>query len=577
MESNYDLENIVTPVVPDKLHRLLMVSGYNPTETKFLADGFKHGFSIGYEGPIQRCNTSRNIPFQPGVGDKIEMWNKIMKEVKELRLAGPFDSIPYSNYIQSPIGLVPKAGGKTRSIFHLSYDFPGQQGGMSLNHHTPKELCSVRYNDLDCAVQACLNQSRDHNNSGLYLAKSDLLSAFRMLPIQPTHYCWLIMKCQHPVTGRTMYFVDKCLPFGASISCSHFQRFSNALKHILEYITGSPWSAINYLDDFLFIKVTEAACNQLVRRFLSICNLINLPVSLEKTEWASDKVIFLGILLDGATLTLSIPMDKRDKAIRMLNYFSDRKKATIKQLQVLTGYLNFLTRAIFPGRAFTRRIYTKFSNKMVKPLGSMSRLKSYHHVRLDQEFKSDIEVWRIFLSHRMTRVVARPMVDLNETILATQLNFYSDASANEALGFGAVFNTEWLFGQWEPNYIRQFQPSIDYLELYALCAAVLTWGHQLRNTRIVIFCDNLSVVHMVNTSSSTCRNCMYLIRLLTLSGLIDNRRVFARHVPGVNNDLADSLSRLQFNRFWNLAPSDMSRFPTRVNGLIWPPSKVWQS
>ena len=49
-----------------------------------------------------------------------------MKEVKVGRYCRPFEQIPYANYIQSPIGLVPKAGGKMRLIFHLSYDFGGQ-------------------------------------------------------------------------------------------------------------------------------------------------------------------------------------------------------------------------------------------------------------------------------------------------------------------------------------------------------------------------------------------------------------------------------------------------------------------
>ena len=55
---------------------------------------------------------------------------------------------------QSPIGLVPKAGNKMRLIFHLLYDFP--DGSKSINHHTPEELCSVKYNDLDHAIKGCL-------------------------------------------------------------------------------------------------------------------------------------------------------------------------------------------------------------------------------------------------------------------------------------------------------------------------------------------------------------------------------------------------------------------------------------
>ena len=568
------MSSINTPVNPEKLERLLIASDYDHQETKFLVNGFKHGFTIGYNGPIIRKNTARNIPFQPGIGNKVDMWNKIMKEVESKRLAGPFDFIPFSNYIQSPIGLVPKAGGKTRLIFHLSSDFPGQSGGRSLNHHTPKELCTVKYNDLDAAVQACLRMStnRCQNRLPIFLAKSDLMSAFRMLPIIPDHYCWLVMKCEDPATGRVMFFVDKCLPFGASISCAHFQRFSNALRHLVEHITGRKQAVINYLDDFLFIDTSIQRCNYLVRSFLTICETINLPVSLDKTEWAAPRLIFLGILLDGATLTLSIPIDKRNKALKMLQHFMDKKKATVKELQRLTGYLNFLTKAIFPGRAFTRRMYSKYSLAIAKPQ-SQFRLKHYHHVKLDQEFKFDCEVWRIFLSGSLTSIVARPMVDLSSTLMATQLNFYTDASANENLGIGGVFNNQWLFSQWEPGYINQYQPSIAYLELYGVCAAVLTWGWQLKNLRMVVYCDNASVVHMINQSTSSCKNCMYLIKLLTLSGLRDNRRVFARHVSGINNSLADSLSRLHFTRFWAIAPTTMSPEPTPINPIVWPASK----
>ena len=43
---------------------------------------------------------------------------------------------------QSPIDLVPKAGNKTRLIFHLSYDFNDED--RSLNYHTPEEMCTVK-------------------------------------------------------------------------------------------------------------------------------------------------------------------------------------------------------------------------------------------------------------------------------------------------------------------------------------------------------------------------------------------------------------------------------------------------
>ena len=134
---NYDLDTLETPLDVDKYASLLHETEYDPVETQFLVNGFKQGFDIGYKGPLVRQSESRNIPFS--VGNHIEMWNKIMKEVELKRVAGPFDKIPFKNYIQSPIGLVPKAGNKTRLIFHLSYDFKGMDmQSNSVKHALPK-------------------------------------------------------------------------------------------------------------------------------------------------------------------------------------------------------------------------------------------------------------------------------------------------------------------------------------------------------------------------------------------------------------------------------------------------------
>ena len=87
------------------------------------------------------------------------MRHKIMKEVKLKRVAGPFWEIPFENYIQSPVGLVPKAGkDQVCLIFHLSYDFDrkGEDNLGSLNKHMPKDKCSVKYHDLDAAVHSIL-------------------------------------------------------------------------------------------------------------------------------------------------------------------------------------------------------------------------------------------------------------------------------------------------------------------------------------------------------------------------------------------------------------------------------------
>ena len=224
-----------------------------------------------------------------------------MKEVLERRFSGPFtkEQIPFMHYIQSPIGLVPKAKNKTRLIFHLSFDFGEEEKEMSVNYHMPKDLCSVKYHDLDSAVKDCIELVKKFNLSQLFFGKTDFSHAFRLLLIKISHRSWLLMKMRHPLTKVLYYFIDKCLPFGSSISCAQFQKFSDAMKHIacwkIRVTMVIEPNITNYLDDFLFIALTLLMCNQMMKIFLQICQEVGCPISEDKTEWATQLIIFLGI------------------------------------------------------------------------------------------------------------------------------------------------------------------------------------------------------------------------------------------------------------------------------------------
>ena len=120
--------------------------------------------------------------------------------------------------------------------------------------------------------------------------------------------------------------------------------------------------------------------------FLKICKTIGVPVAMVKTEWGTDIITFLGLLLNGNNFTVTVPEDKRIQTVNMIEAILSKKKAPIKELERLARTLNFLGRAIYPGRAFTRRMYSKFT-------GTIMSGKKYHHVKLDEEFKSDCRVW----------------------------------------------------------------------------------------------------------------------------------------------------------------------------------------
>ena len=67
---------------------------------------------------------------------------------------------------------------------------------------------------------------------------------------------------------------------------------------------------MNYLDDFLFVEVTKQLCNDLIMKFLKICEYLGVTIASEKTEWATVRLVFLGILLDGEFHILAVPKEK---------------------------------------------------------------------------------------------------------------------------------------------------------------------------------------------------------------------------------------------------------------------------
>ena len=553
---NFDLENVVSPVNVDMLEALLRESQYDEEETRFLTHGFRFGFDIGFRGNIKNVRrTAPNLKLR--VGSEVILWNKIMKEVKLKRYAGPFCEVPFPEFIQSPVGLVPKDSGRdTRLIFHLSYPRDGE----SINSCTPKDMTSVSYCDFADAVLRCLQEGISCS-----IAKSDMKSAFRNLGIKPEHWCLLILKAKSPLDGKIYYFVDKCLPFGAAISCSHLRRFSDCVAHLVKFRTQK--TPVNYLDDYLFAALCKALCDWQVNVFLDICNSIAFPVSLEKTFWGQTTLVFLGLLIDTVHQFISIPVDKVQKAREMIHFIlnKENKKVTVKHIQRVCGYLNFLCKCIVPGRAFIRRLYFCYNNNM----------KPHHHLRVNTEIREDLTMWGKFLEE--PTVYCRPFMDFTKVLHATDIDWYTDASG--VIGLGGYCKSQWFSQAWSSEFLAE-KPSIQYQELFVVAVSVLLWARNFANQRICIFTDNKSVRDMLNLNTSGCRNCLVLIRFIVLESLTWNVRIFAKYVESKNNNFADALSRLQLNRFWYDAQKSEKEFepePCKIPELLWPVSKIWIS
>ena len=170
-------------------------------------------------------------------------------------------------------------------------------------------------------------------------------------------------------------------------------------------------------------------------------------------------------------------------AINTLQEMSEihKKKAKVKDLQHLCGYLNFICKAILPGSMFVRCMYAKFSNILNVNRSApkdeyIYKLWQHHHIKLDKEFKLDCKIWLEFLSGNLGEVVYKPMIDVNVGgVNSREFCFYSDASALPKLGFGVILGSSWIQAKWDTQLILKEKPSIEFLELFSLCAGIFSW------------------------------------------------------------------------------------------------------
>ena len=302
---------------------------------------------------------------------------------------------------------------------------------------------------------------------GSYLAKTDIQNAFRIIPIQSDGYGLLGMHWQDS------FYFDRCMPMGCASSCRTFEIFSTAVEWVARYKLKID-HIIHLLDDFLIIAPDREFCQAQLDLFIDLCSYDGIPIAMEKTFGPLTTLSFAGIELVSVLMEDRLPPDKLNKCSALL---SDFLRRTLREVQSLTGLLNFACSVIVPGRAFLRRL-----------IDLTVGIQCPHHlIRLSKDVKEDLKVWQSFLSNFNGRSFF-----LEETwYSSSKLDLYTDASG--ALGFGTIFGSRWCYGKWPATWSYC---DIAILEFYPIVLSLYLWGHVMRNRCIRFFTDNESLVHV---------------------------------------------------------------------------------
>ncbi len=95
---------------------------------------------------------------------------------------------------------------------------------------------------------------------------------------------------------------------------------------------------------------------------------------------------------------------------------------------------------------------------------------------------------------------------------------------------------------------------ITVKELLPIVLAVALWGYLWKGVTVSCKCDNMAVVVIVNSGRSKMDKAMHLMRCLSFFLAQWDVTLVCQHIPVVENNAADALSRHSLSLFQQLVP-----------------------
>ena len=503
------------------------------TFAQYILRGIQQGFHIGAD---RSCLSLRPGPrnFPSARQHPMLVRGYIADEVKQGRLLGPVPGHLAPLCHCSPIGIIPKPHqpGKWRLIVDLS-----SPGGHSVNDAISPQVAHMQYASvLDAAAMI------RHLGPGTLMAKMDLQNAYRVLPVHADDHPLLAIKWDQNT------YLDTALPFGLRSAPKIFSAFADALAWIMH--CNGVQQQLHYLDDFLFLGApSNQECAAGLQTALQVCDRLGVPVANHKTEGPSTCLTFLGIQIDSVAMQLSLAPDKLARIQGLVLSWRSKRAASKQELQSLLGHLSHAATVVQHGRTFMRRMFD-----LVKQVH-----RAHHHVRLSQEFRSDLQWWATFLPQWNGKSILR--------LPEPQHMVTADASGSWGCGaFGS--HGQWFQLQWPESWAKHH---IAAKELVPVVMAIALWGAQWSATTVLIRSDNAAVVAALTAGSAKDALLMHLLRCLHFFLAYFDIQLVARHLAGTDNVAADALSRDNLNLFFRCQPQaepSPSPLPSALKELL---------
>ena len=291
-----------------------------------------------------------------------------------------------------------------------------------------------------------------------------------------------------------------------------------------------------YLDDFFVCGPDFVSCKATYDALILKLRNLGFQISWNKVVDPCQQLVFLGIQIDTMTGHLSLKPEKLSELCGLIHTFRQRKRASRSQLESLAGKLCWASHVVPWGRTHLRSIYVLISS-----------LKSPTHKCRLGDLQADLTWWHYWLNNGENwRHIWPP---------TTALDVFTDACTDAG---GAFCCGNLLYAHWANDVPRLTPHHINTKELAAVVMAAQAWSHVWANHHVVVFTDNRVTEAAVNNGTARNSTCLHFLKHLAARALQFNFNISAVYIPGVDNTIADTISRLHEPGKLNLLSSHLN-------------------
>ncbi|XP_057204274.1 uncharacterized protein LOC130562947 [Triplophysa rosa] len=299
--------------------------------TDYILTGISNGCDLGVISLPSRSLICPNLQSALTEPESVDLL--IKKEINAKFIIGPFDAPPFTAFRISPIGVAARK-------------FSGKSASYSISRHRTAlpfqaSTASFRSRNFPCTdhnIDQAITLIK-HAGRGAWLAKVDITSAFKVMPIHPDF--WHLFG----IRWRNKFYFSVRLTLGCRSSPNIFDMLSEAICWILSNNYAIPY-LIHLLDDFLMILSPDSFPAAHLAKVQQVFENLGVPLAPDKTSGPSTSIEFLGIKLDSLKFQASLAKEKIDRTIVIASALLANPRCSKRKLVSVLGHLNFVMRII---------------------------------------------------------------------------------------------------------------------------------------------------------------------------------------------------------------------------------------